>query len=248
MDDDPAVRQETRTSSAPPQNTHNHDANNYDPSCIFCIILSTYPPISPLTPTHPSFDPNLLSPPAYILLSTPHLIAFLDIAPLTRGHILLVPRRHRTKIGHLPPREAAALARLLPLVTRAVTASVLPDLHHDDADYNVVQNNGPGAAQVVPHVHFHVIPRPPLGYQLPVSVSSSAAKTQVRRKYAPAQVPTGLKASFVQFGRGQRSELDDEDAEELVKVMRENVRKEWIREFGESDDGIGKYADEKGKL
>lgn len=111
---------------------------------------------------------------------------------------------------------------MLPVVARAVLGTTFPEIPHDSVDYNVVQNNGPGAAQVIPHVHFHIIPRPPLDYK--------PKKTY----YKPAKIPTGMAASYIQFGRGQRHELDDEDAEVLVCEMRERLRVEWEKEFGRS--------------
>lgn len=65
---------------------------------------------------------------------------------------------------------------------------------------------GARAAQLVPHVHFHVIPRP---------------NTDV--------VPTGTKMSWVMFGRGQRDDLDDEEGEQLARAMREELAREVIR-------------------
>lgn len=138
-----------------------------------------------------------------------------------------MPRPHRVKIGNLSSDEAAEIGRVLPLVARAVLRSVFPDIPHDEADYNVVQNNGPGAAQVIQHVHFHIIPRPPLDYK-PANGANSSGKPA----YKPSQIPTGLRASYVQFGRGQRHELDDDDAEVLVKDMRENLKSEWEKGFG----------------
>ncbi|KAI9034959.1 HIT-like protein, partial [Aspergillus affinis] len=70
-------------------------------------------------------------------------------------------------------------------------------------NWNVVQNNGVTAAQLVPHVHFHVIPRP-----------------------ATNAPPSGGNVSFVMFGRGQRDELDDEEGEKLAALLREELAKE----------------------
>ncbi|KAK5947097.1 hypothetical protein PMZ80_001243 [Knufia obscura] len=205
---------------------HSHDQSP-DSSCPFCTITSTYQPISPLETNHGDWDPDRLDPPTYVLLSTEHVVAFLDIAPLTRGHVLVAPRRHRVKVGNLQSSEAAEIGRVLPLIARSVLRSVFPDIPHHDADYNVVQNNGPGAAQVIPHVHFHVIPRPPLDYK-----PATGGSRNGRPAYAPSQIPTGLRASYVQFGRGQRHELDEDDAAVLVKTMRENLKSEWEKEFG----------------
>lgn len=63
---------------------------------------------------------------------------------------------------------------------------------------------GAAAAQVVPHVHFHIIPR-------------------------PALTPELRNRSFTMFGRGQRSELDDDEAEELAKNLRAGVARELER-------------------
>jgi hypothetical protein len=59
--------------------------------CPFCLIASSIPPSS---------APQIITSPlgsAFPLLSTPTVIAFLDIAPVSRGHILLCPRAHREK-------------------------------------------------------------------------------------------------------------------------------------------------------
>jgi diadenosine tetraphosphate (Ap4A) HIT family hydrolase len=105
------------------------------PPCPFCAIASSYPPVSPTTTTHP-FDPSATSPPAYPILSTPSVIAFLDIMPLARGHLLVAPRRHAEKMSDLSADEAASLGAWLPLLSRALCRSV------NVRDWNVVQNNG----------------------------------------------------------------------------------------------------------
>ncbi len=107
------------------------------------------------------------------------VFAFLDINPLSDGHALVVPRRQVERLEQLSPAELADLARaihtLAPRILRAVGA----------ADYNVLQNNGSAAGQVVPHVHFHIIPRRAgdgLGYRwnpqsrTPAELASLAAR------------------------------------------------------------------------
>lgn len=200
-------------------------------TCPFCTIVSHYPPTAVTDIDSLVWDPDRLSPPTYVLFSTAHVVAFLDIAPLTRGHVLLCPRKHRTRIGDLSAEEAASIGRVLPLVARAVLSATFPDIPPEQADYNVVQNNGPGAAQVIPHVHFHVIPRPPLDYKPPGATTQPS-----RNRYAPARIPTGLKASYIQFGRGQRHELDDDDAAVLVKQMREQIKQHSLPEIGHVED------------
>jgi diadenosine tetraphosphate (Ap4A) HIT family hydrolase len=125
------------------------------------------------------------------------------------------------------------IGRLLPLISRAVVSACMPDIPHADADYNVVQNNGHGAAQVIPHAHFHVIPRYPFDYTPPNSKLQQEAET--RKGGWKRKVPEGIAATKILFGRGMRHYRDDEDAEELVRVMRERVKVEWEREFGREE-------------
>lgn len=65
-------------------------------------------------------------------------MAFLDIMPITAGHVLVIPRNHRVKLGDLQGSEGAALGQWLPAVSRAVMRA----LGKGDGDWNVVQNNG----------------------------------------------------------------------------------------------------------
>lgn len=107
-----------------------------DPSCIFCKIAGGQIP-------------------AAKVLETDAVVAFLDIAPVAPGHVLVVPKEHYARLADTPPDVVAALAAELPRLTRAVLAATgAPAL-------NVLQNNGREAGQVVDHVHFHLIPRRP---------------------------------------------------------------------------------------
>lgn len=100
MADDPPRIQEHSTEP-------HHDS---DSSCPFCTITSTFQPIPPVDTQHSDWDPDRLSPPTYVFLATEHLVAFLDIAPLTRGHVLVTPRRHRRKVGNCTADEAAEVS------------------------------------------------------------------------------------------------------------------------------------------
>ncbi|MEC8321919.1 MAG: HIT family protein [Planctomycetota bacterium] len=93
--------------------------------------------------------------PCHRVLEDEHVLAFLDIGPLSRGHVLLIPKEARATLGELSDESAAALGRALPRLCRAVCAAT------GATAYNVLQNNGAEAGQVVMHVHFHVIPRFP---------------------------------------------------------------------------------------
>ena len=81
------------------------------------------------------------------------VIAFLDSAPLSRGHTLVVPKEPAETLADLSDPAAAGVGRALPRICRAVCKVT------GATSYNILQNNGADASQSVPHVHFHVIPR-----------------------------------------------------------------------------------------
>ncbi len=95
-----------------------------DPDCPFCAIIGNYAPISPLSSTSPSaehyLDPHKLDPPAYVLLSTEHVVAFFDVYPLTRGHVLVCPRRHAEKVGDMTSRESGEVGEADPFSALSV--------------------------------------------------------------------------------------------------------------------------------
>lgn len=92
--------------------------------------------------------------PAYKVYEDEQVLAFLDIGPLSRGHTLLIPKEAAQTLDQLSDESAAALGRVLPRLCRAVIAAT------GVKEYNVLENNGSGAHQVVAHVHFHIIPKP----------------------------------------------------------------------------------------
>ena len=81
------------------------------------------------------------------------VIGILDINPLSRGHVLVIPKEPAETMDALSDEAAAALGRVLPRVARAVMKST------GATAYNVLQNNGSAAGQEVMHVHVHVIPK-----------------------------------------------------------------------------------------
>jgi histidine triad (HIT) family protein len=82
-----------------------------------------------------------------------HVLAFLDIGPLSDGHLLVIPKEAKAQIHELSDESAAALGRVLPRLARAVMAAT------GATAYNILQNNGAAAHQAVMHVHFHIIPK-----------------------------------------------------------------------------------------
>ena len=143
------------------------------------------------------------------------------------GHLLVTTRHHKVKVADMEAVESREIGTLmfdcipsrllfhlpvcsthannqgfwLPLLARTVAQVT------GVSDYNIVQNNGARAAQVVPHVHFHIIPRPP-------------TMPEIKHK------------SWTMFGRGQRDDLDDQEGGRMAGEMRRVLRGEVERMVG----------------
>ena len=109
--------------------------------CIFCKIISKQIP-------------------AKILSETTNSICFMDAFPLTKGHVLVIPKKHHPKIQELSTDENSDLFSLVhTMVSRVdgITGSTLIAIH-----------NGEDAGQEVPHVHVHLVPRSKLDSAGPI--------------------------------------------------------------------------------
>ena len=91
--------------------------------------------------------------PCHKVYEDEHVLAFLDVGPLSEGHTLVIPKERKAHLHELSDESAAALGRVLPRLCRAVMQAT------GATAYNVLQNNGSAAHQVVMHVHFHIIPK-----------------------------------------------------------------------------------------
>lgn len=91
--------------------------------------------------------------PCHQVYEDAHVLAFLDVGPLSRGHTLVIPKERKARLDELSDASAAAIGRVLPRLCRAVCAVT------GATAYNVLQNNGSEAHQAVHHVHFHIIPK-----------------------------------------------------------------------------------------
>lgn len=91
--------------------------------------------------------------PSYKVYEDEHTLAFLDINPVNPGHTLVVPKKHFADI------EAASEEALIQIIqtVKKVGASLKKNL--GTAGYNIQVNNDPTAGQIVPHLHFHLVPR-----------------------------------------------------------------------------------------
>lgn len=88
---------------------------------------------------------------AHVVAQTPEVIAFLDRAPLFKGHVLVAPRDH---VATLPDLPDAAIRPLFEVVRDV--ARVMPAALGGDGSFVAVNNV---VSQSVPHLHVHVVPR-----------------------------------------------------------------------------------------
>ena len=105
-----------------------------DPDCIFCRIVAG-------------------EVPSFTFFEDEATLAFMDINPANEGHALVIPKEHAIDLYSV---SEEALARTA-VTARKVAAAVARTLHPDGL--NLVQCNGPAAAQSVMHFHVHVLPR-----------------------------------------------------------------------------------------
>ncbi|HEY4812338.1 MAG TPA: HIT family protein [Solirubrobacteraceae bacterium] len=105
-----------------------------DPDCIFCKIVAG-------------------ELPARIIDEDEHTIAFMDIAPATRGHALVIPRAHSTDLLSIDPEDLSAVARAAQRLAKRAKERLGAD------GVNLLNSCGRAAWQTVFHFHVHVIPR-----------------------------------------------------------------------------------------
>jgi len=91
--------------------------------------------------------------PARKVFETEDTLAFLDIKPVNPGQVIVIPKKHYTVLPQIPDQELAMLS----LVVKRVAAAVFEATNAEGV--MITQLNGAAAGQVIPHVHFYVIPR-----------------------------------------------------------------------------------------
>ncbi|MET0339980.1 MAG: HIT family protein [Polyangiales bacterium] len=116
--------------------------------------------------------------PCHKLYEDAHVLAFLDIQPLSPGHTLVIPKEEVATVDKLSDDACAAIGRVLPRLSRAVLAAT------GATEFNILQNNGPGAHQAVFHVHFHIIPKLPDGRGLGVGWKPGKLETSEGKQLA----------------------------------------------------------------
>jgi len=97
--------------------------------------------------------PFCVPEPSRLLVSEGLVLALRDGYPVSRGHSLIVPRRHVASFGEVSLDEQSAMLAMLQRVRAMLDAELRPD------GYNIGINDGAAAGQTVMHVHMHVIPR-----------------------------------------------------------------------------------------
>ena len=102
--------------------------------CIFCSIISG-------------------DLPSYKLYEDSLFIAILNIYPASRGHALIIPKRHTPDIFNLTDAEAKAQGLLALHLSKSIRDNLKPQ------GLNLLQNNGSCAGQEIFHFHLHLIPR-----------------------------------------------------------------------------------------
>lgn len=91
--------------------------------------------------------------PSYKVYEDDDVLAFLDIAPVNPGHALVIPKKHYANLEEIPEEELVKIIKVVKKVGKSVKEKL------DAQGYNVFVNNDPAAGQIIPHLHFHIIPR-----------------------------------------------------------------------------------------
>ena len=103
-------------------------------SCVFCAIVAG-------------------EAPALKIYEDDDYLAILDIRPFTRGHTLVIPKRHTVDLTDTAPQTLADMVTIGQRIAQAARATELADAT------NIAINDGRAAFQTVPHIHLHVLPR-----------------------------------------------------------------------------------------
>ena len=82
-----------------------------------------------------------------------HSIAIFDINPIAKGHTLFISKKHYSDLLEVPPEKLASILTNLPRVVAAILKATGAE------GFNIIQNNKRCAGQLIPHLHFHIIPR-----------------------------------------------------------------------------------------
>ncbi len=91
--------------------------------------------------------------PSYKVYEDESVYAFLDINPVNFGHTLVIPKKHYENMEEIDKKILCDLIKVVKKIGGAIKKGLKVE------GYNINLNNGSVAGQVVPHFHFHIIPR-----------------------------------------------------------------------------------------
>jgi len=91
--------------------------------------------------------------PAVKVLDEERVVAFMDINPSSKGHMLVVPKNHAENIFEIPESDLTALIKAVKRCAKAVKEALNAE------GITILQLNGKASDQIVPHLHIHIIPR-----------------------------------------------------------------------------------------
>ncbi|MBW2003807.1 MAG: HIT family protein [Deltaproteobacteria bacterium] len=91
--------------------------------------------------------------PAVKVLDEELVVAFMDINPSSKGHMLVVPKNHAENIFEIPESDLETLIKAVKRCANAVKEAVNAE------GITILQLNGKASDQIVPHLHIHIIPR-----------------------------------------------------------------------------------------
>lgn len=111
-----------------------HLKYKYMDDCIFCKIVKNEIPSSKI-------------------YEDDKVLVFLDIAPNNFGHSLVITKQHIKNLEEITEDELCYLMKVVKKIGKAVKNGL------EVEGYNIISNNDPVAGQMVPHIHFHIIPR-----------------------------------------------------------------------------------------
>ncbi|MBM3204778.1 HIT family protein [Candidatus Uhrbacteria bacterium] len=102
--------------------------------CLFCNIIAKEIPSTPI-------------------YEDEQVYAFLDIKPVNPGHTLVVPKKHSPDLPSTDPLVLPALILAVQNIAQAMRVGLGIE------GMNITENDGPVAGQLIPHMHFHLMPR-----------------------------------------------------------------------------------------
>ena len=115
--------------------------------------------------------------PSTKLYENEKVLSFLDINPAAKGHALVIPKKHYHTLLDMPHEELKEVMEVVQKVAAAIMSTMQAE------GFNVIQSNKEAAGQVIPHAHFHIIPRSK-GDRLNFQWEQGKAEQEELKKYA----------------------------------------------------------------